>query len=160
MARKDSVGVLAWRRTAAGPEFFLVHPGGPFWAKRDFAAWSIPKGEREADEDPLAAARREFREETGQAVDGDFVALAPCRQPGGKVVAAWLVEASVDAARIESNDFTMEWPPRSGRQARFPEVDRAGWFTLEVALAKVHRGQRPILLEAARRLGIAGTGGD
>jgi predicted NUDIX family NTP pyrophosphohydrolase len=152
MARKESVGILVYRRRVGGIEFFLVHPGGPFWAKKDMAAWSIPKGLLEGDEEPLAAARREFREETGQEIAGDFVALVPCKQPGGKVVSAWLVEAEVDAERIESNEFTMEWPPRSGRTSNFPEVDRAGWFGLEEALLKVHKGQRPIIEEAARRL--------
>jgi len=158
MAGRESVGILAYRRGAAGPEFLLVHPGGPFWAKKDLAAWSIPKGLREAGEDPLAAARREFREETGQGVEGDFAPLTPVKQPGGKLVTAWLVEAAVDAERIVSNVFAMEWPPRSGRTAEFPEVDRAGWFDLATALEKIHKGQRPILLQAARRLGLAGEG--
>jgi predicted NUDIX family NTP pyrophosphohydrolase len=159
MARKDSVGILVYRRHAGGIELFLVHPGGPFWAKKDLAAWSIPKGLLEEGEDPLAAAKREFREETGQTVDGGFRALTPCKQPGGKVVSAWLVEAEVDAERIESNEFTIEWPPRSGRTASFPEVDRAGWFPVEQALQKVHKGQRPIILEAVQAIGPAAEDG-
>jgi predicted NUDIX family NTP pyrophosphohydrolase len=155
VARKASAGLLLWRRTEAGPEFFLVHPGGPFWKNKDAAAWSIPKGEVDAGEESLAAARREFEEETGQLVAGDFRPLAAVRQPGGKLVHAWLVEAEVDAGAVRSNSFTMEWPPRSGRQASFPEIDKAAWFHLAEALDKVHKGQRPLLLEAAALLGSA-----
>lgn len=142
---KRSAGVLAWRRRAGGLEIFLVHPGGPFWAKKDEGAWSIPKGEIAEGEDPLAAARREFLEETGLALDGDFRALAPVRQAGGKTVLAFAVEAELDPGAIRSNLFSMEWPPRSGRQAQFPEVDRAAWFTLEQARVKLLAGQRPLL---------------
>ena len=152
MVRKESVGILVYRRSGGGIEFFLVHPGGPFWAKKDLAAWSIPKGEPESGEDLLAAARREFREETGQEIAGDFRALTPSKRSGGKLLTAWLVEGEIDAGRIESNAFTMEWPPRSGKTASFPEVDRAGWFTVEQALERVHKGQQPIILEAARLL--------
>lgn len=142
---KRSAGVLAWRRRAGALEVFLVHPGGPFWAKKDEGAWSIPKGELAEGEEPLAAARREFLEETGLALVGDFRALPPVRQAGGKTVLAFAVEADLDPDAIRSNLFSMEWPPRSGRQAQFPEVDRAAWFTLEQARVKLLAGQRPLL---------------
>lgn len=143
-----SAGVLAWRRGAAGPEFLLVHPGGPYWANKDGAAWSIPKGLVEPDEDGWAAARREFEEELGVPIEGTPVELPPVRVSSAKVVHAWLVEADVDVSDIRSNVFEIEWPPRSGRRQAFPEVDRAGWFDPETARSKIHKGQRPIL-EAA-----------
>jgi len=152
MARETSAGVLAWRRAAAGPEFLLVHPGGPFWAKKDEAAWSIPKGLVEAGEEGWAAARREFAEELGLEIAGEAVALSPCPTPGGKLVLAFLVEADLDVGAIRSNSFEIEWPPRSGRRASFPEVDRAGWFDPETALWKIHKGQQPILAEAVSRI--------
>jgi predicted NUDIX family NTP pyrophosphohydrolase len=119
----------------------LVHPGGPFWTKRDLAAWSIPKGEFVPGEDPLAAARREFAEETGIVPDGKFIPLSPCRQPSGKVVHAWAFESDCDPTTIVSNTFEIEWPRGSGRRQAFPEVDRAGWFPLEVAKRKLISGQ-------------------
>src|ERR1044071_8798885 len=122
---KTSAGLLLFRTRDGALEVLLVHPGGPFWAKKDDGAWSIPKGEIDAGEDPLAAARREVKEEVGAAPDGRFIPLAPVRQPGGKVVHAWAIEADVDATAITSNVFEMEWPPRSGRRRAFPEVDRA-----------------------------------
>jgi predicted NUDIX family NTP pyrophosphohydrolase len=122
-----------------------VHPGGPFWAKKDDGAWSIPKGLCSAGEDPLAAARREFQEETGHAVRGPFVPLGIFVQPGGKRVQAWAAEGDLDPALLCSNDFAMEWPPKSGREARFPEVDRGGWFTLPEARRKILKGQRALL---------------
>jgi len=152
LASETSAGVLAYRRGAAGPEFLLVHPGGPFWAKKDEAAWSIPKGLVEEGEAGWAAAQREFAEELGQPISGDPRPLRPCRTPGGKLILAWLVEADLDIAQVRSNSFEMEWPPRSGRRASFPEVDRAGWFDAETALAKIHKGQQPILREAVERL--------
>ncbi|MGO8916175.1 MAG: NUDIX domain-containing protein [Stellaceae bacterium] len=148
---KASAGVLLYRRGETGLEVFLVHPGGPFWAKKDDGAWSIPKGELAEGEAPLDAARREFHEETGFAVDGTFRALPPVRQPGGKTVHAWAVEGDCDAAAIASNRFSLEWPPRSGRRQDFPEVDRAGWFDLAAARLKLNRGQLP-LLDALERL--------
>ena len=154
MAREVSAGVLAWRRRGGTVEVLLVHPGGPFWAKKDAAAWSIPKGLVEAGEADWDAARREFEEELGQPIAGAPLALAPCQTPGGKLVLAWLVEADLDVSEVRSNRFEMEWPPRSGRRASFPEVDRAAWFDLTQALEKAHKGQLPILREAARRLGI------
>jgi predicted NUDIX family NTP pyrophosphohydrolase len=151
MAKKQSAGILLYRLRDSSAEVFLVHPGGPFWMKKDAGAWSIPKGEFEQDEDPLAAARREFREETGFDVEGEFVALDPVRQAGGKVVRAWAVQGDCDPASIRSNLFTMEWPPRSGKRQEFPEVDRAGWFGLEAAKEKILKGQLA-LLEGLRRI--------
>lgn len=140
-----------YRRRGGALEVFLVHPGGPFWAKKDAGAWSIPKGEFAVDEDPLAAARREFEEETGFAVSGHFVPLTPRRQSSGKIVHAFAIEGDCDADAIRSNTFTMEWPPRSGRQAEFPEVDRAAWFSLDEAMERISAGQR-VFLEDLRRL--------
>ena|SRR5947209_16844137 len=149
---KRSAGLLLCRRREGEIEFFLVHPGGPFWATKDAAAWSIPKGLYERDEQPLDAAKREFSEETGLAVDGEFLPLGDFKQPGGKIISAWCVEADCDAAAVKSNLFTMEWPPRSGKMAEFPEIDRAAWFAPEVALLKILRGQKPILEQALKRL--------
>jgi len=147
---RQSAGLLVFRRRGTEVEVLLVHPGGPFWAKKDRGAWSIPKGEHAPEEDPLNAARREFTEETGAVVDGPFLPLRPVRQAGGKVVAAWAVEAEVDAATIRSNMFSLEWPPRSGRYVDVPEVDRAEWFPLSVAEEKIGVGQRPFLIELRR----------
>ena len=146
-----SAGVLAWRPTPNGPEFLLVHPGGPYWAKKDAEAWSIPKGLVEPDEDGWAAARREFREELGLEIDGEPEPLTLCAA-SGKVVHAWLVEAYLDVSDIISNTFEIEWPPHTGRRQTFPEVDRAGWFDAATAAVKIHKGQRPILAEAIERL--------
>jgi predicted NUDIX family NTP pyrophosphohydrolase len=149
MAGAVSAGVLAWRRGGAeGPELLLAHPGGPYWRGKDEAAWSIPKGLAEPGEDLLAAARREFREELGAALEGDFRPLTPRRLPGGKTVHAWLVEADLDLADLRSNLFEIEWPPRSGRMQAFPEVDQAAYHPPEAALRRIHKGQRAILLEA------------
>lgn len=149
---KRSAALLVYRQRPDGIQVFLVHPGGPFWAKKDLGAWSIPKGELEETEDGLAAAKREFLEEVGQTVDGEFIALAPVKQKGGKVVHAWAVEGEVDEAAIKSNEFGMEWPPRSGRKARFPEVDRGQWFTIAEARKRLLSGQLPILDELAAKL--------
>lgn len=128
-------------------EVLLVHPGGPFWKNKDAGAWSIPKGEFDATEGALAAARREFEEETGSAVDGSFHALAPVRQKGGKTVHAFAVEGDLDAANIRSNTFDAEWPPKSGRMQTFPEVDRAAWLTLDEAATLINPAQRALLDE-------------
>jgi predicted NUDIX family NTP pyrophosphohydrolase len=149
---KQSAGLLLFRRRAGALEVLLVHPGGPFWAKKDQGAWSIPKGEYEPGEDPLVAARREFAEETGIVPEGEFMALAPLRQAGGKLVRAFAIEGDLDPETIKSNTFVMEWPPRSGRRQEFPEVDRAGWFTLEEAQRKLLAGQVPLIQELARLL--------
>lgn len=127
-------------------EVLLAHMGGPFWARKDDAAWSIPKGEHEADEDPLAAARREFGEELGKPVpSGPLVDLGEFRQPSGKRLRAWALEAELDVSEIHSTSFALEWPPRSGRLQEFPEVDRAAWFGLDTARRKLVRGQVPLL---------------
>lgn len=149
---KTSAGLLLFRRRPH-LEVLLVHPGGPFWARKDDGAWSIPKGEPDVGEEPLAAAKRECAEELGQDVDGRFVPLAPVRQPGGKTVVAWAVEADLDASQVRSVTFSMEWPPRSGRQQAFPEVDRAAWFDLATARRKILIGQRPLLDELERLAG-------
>jgi predicted NUDIX family NTP pyrophosphohydrolase len=142
---KKSAGILMYRRREGVLEVFLVHPGGPYWKKKDAGAWSIPKGENEGGEEPLEVARREFQEETGFEASGKFIPLAPLRQPGGKVVAAWALGADCDASAIKSNTFSLEWPPRSGKRQEFPEVDRAGWFTLEAAREKITKGQAGFL---------------
>ena len=133
-------------------EVFLVHPGGPFWARKDAGAWSIPKGEYMPDEDPLTAARREFEEETGIAVGGVFTPLEPVTQAGGKTVIAWAVEGDCDPDTLRSNTFTAEWPPKSGKHAEFPEVDRASWFTIPQGLEKINQGQRLLLVQLARHV--------
>lgn len=146
---KTSVGILAYRIREGALQVFLVHPGGPFWTRKDHGAWSIPKGEPGESEDPLAAAKRELREETGFEVAGEPVALTPRKQPGGKVVHAWAVEADFDASRLVSNTFLLEWPKGSGRQREFPEVDRAEWFDLAEARRRLLSGQVGFLDELA-----------
>jgi len=146
-----SAGILMFRRTGAEPEVLLVHPGGPYWAKKDDGAWSIPKGVYERDEDALAAARREFEEETGCVPQGAFEPLGSFRQPSGKRVAVWAVEQDFDLADFRSNSFAMEWPPRSGRSRNFPEADRAAWFALRAAERKVTKGQQPVIAALRRR---------
>ena len=155
MPKKTSAGILLYRVNAGALEVFLVHPGGPFWAKKDRGAWSIPKGEFEQGDDPLQCARREYEEETGSAVSGPFVALAPVRQPSGKMIYAWAVEGNLDAASVRSNLFAMEWPPRSGIQRQFPEVDSGDWFTVPQALEKLVPGQRGLLTELQAKIGVA-----
>jgi predicted NUDIX family NTP pyrophosphohydrolase len=149
-----SAGILVFRRRSPGIEVFLAHPGGPFWARKDEHAWSIPKGLYEPDEDPLDAAKREFEEETGMTIDGRFIPLGEFKQPAGKLIKAYAIEADVDEARITSNSFEMEWPPKSGRRQSFPEIDRAQWFDLGTAARKMHKGQIPILQALAKELGI------
>jgi predicted NUDIX family NTP pyrophosphohydrolase len=140
---KLSAGLLVYRRTGGELEVLLVHPGGPFWAKKDDGAWSVPKGEYEPNEDPLGVALREFEEEIGAEPPdhATAVSLGELRQPSGKVVTAWAVEGDLDVSEVRSNTFEMEWPPRSGRTQELPEVDRAGWFGLEEARRKLLRGQ-------------------
>lgn len=148
-----SAGILLYRHRPDGPEVFLVHPGGPFWAKKDDGAWSIPKGVHEPDEDAETAARREFEEETGATIVAPLIPLGAFRQPGGKIIAVFAAEGDFDPAALKSNVFTMEWPPRSGRTAEFPEVDRAGWFNADAAARKILKGQQPILEALYARLG-------
>ncbi len=147
-----SAGLLPYRWQDGELEVFLVHPGGPFWARKDAGAWSIAKGELGPGEAPLAAARREFEEETGLVLDGEVIALAPTRQAGGKLVHAFAIEADLDPTSLRSNRFTLEWPPRSGERREFPEIDRAGWFGLEAARKKLLQGQLPLLEDLRRRL--------
>ena len=144
-SRKLSAGILLYRLPSGTAEIFLVHPGGPFWAKKDESAWSIPKGEYEAGEDPLTVAKREFQEETGFEIDGTFSPLSPLKQPSGKVISAWAVEGDVDASALASNTFSLEWPPKSGKTREFPEVDRGAWFPLPIARVKLQAGQRGFL---------------
>jgi len=150
---KESAGLLVFRRTSGGLEVLLAHPGGPFWAKKDEGAWSIPKGELAAEEDPLAAALREFEEETGVIIAGTPLALQPVRQPSGKIIRAWALEGDLDPATVKSNTFSLEWPPRSGRQQEFPEIDRVAWLPVEEARRKIVPGQVPLLEQLALQLG-------
>jgi predicted NUDIX family NTP pyrophosphohydrolase len=149
-----SAGIVLYRRRGGGIEVLLVHPGGPFWTKKDEGAWTIPKGVTEPGEDALAAAKREFQEETGGALEGEAVALGAFRQSTAKIIAAWAVEGDFDPTALKSNTFSMEWPPRSGRMREFPEVDRAQWFTPEEAARKILAGQRPVLDALLRHLGL------
>ena len=146
---KTSAGLLVYRRRDGALEVLLVHPGGPFWAHRDLGAWSIPKGEIGVAEQPLAAAKREFLEETGFTVAGEFLQLPALRQPGGKVVLAWAVEGDCDPAQLRSNAFPLEWPPRSGRMQEFPEIDRAAWFAMDEARRRILPGQTGLLEQLA-----------
>ena len=151
---RQSAGILLFRRAGGVVQFLLVHPGGPFWSKKDEGAWSIPKGLYEEPENAIDAARREFWEETGATIAGDLVELGKFKQPGGKVISAWAAESDFDVAELRSNTFSLEWPPKSGKQTEFPEVDRAGWFSLTEAAAKITRGQLPILMRLAAELGV------
>ena len=137
---KHSAGLLLYRRGPAGAEVLLVHPGGPFWARRDEHAWSVPKGEFGPDEEPIAAARREFAEETGFVADGTPIDLG-VQKRSGKAIHVWAAEGDCDPATVRSNSFTIEWPPRSGQMREFPEVDRAEWFDLAAARQKIHKNQ-------------------
>jgi len=152
MAKKLSAGIVLYRRRETGLEVLILHPGGPFWAKKDDGAWSIPKGEYLEGEDAFSVAKREFFEETGSELNGRGVELTPAKQPSGKIIRAWAVEGDIDAASIHSNSFSMEWPPKSGRAQEFPEIDRALWCELRVARTKLLPGQRPLLDELEQRL--------
>jgi predicted NUDIX family NTP pyrophosphohydrolase len=150
---KLSAGLLLFKKVDAGVEVFLVHPGGPFWAKKDLGAWSLPKGEYDQGEDPFAAALREFAEETSFQLEADhFVALGELKQPSGKIITAWAVNRDLDPKLVKSNTFEIEWPPKSGTFQRFPEVDRAGWFSLAHARQKMLKGQVDFLARLADSL--------
>ena len=151
---KQSAGLLVFRRVNGALEVLLAHPGGPFWAKKDDGAWSIPKGEPDPGEDLLTAARREFFEETSLRPEGDFIELRPIKQQGGKTVAAWAVECDLDTRTFRSNTFSLEWPPRSGKRIEVPEVDRLAWFEWPVAMQKILGGQKPLVAQLLERLGI------
>jgi predicted NUDIX family NTP pyrophosphohydrolase len=144
---KTSAGLLMYRRNGGTLEVLLVHPGGPFWARKDLGAWTIPKGGFEPPEEALDAACREFKEETGWTPSGEMLPLTPLKQPSGKLIHAWAFEGDCDPATLLSESFSMEWPPRSGKQAEFPEVDRAAWFDLDEASKRILRGQAGFLTE-------------
>ena len=150
--KKRSAGILLFRHVTTGLDVLLVHPGGPYWAKKDSGAWSIPKGEYLDGEDPLAAAKREFSEEIGLSVDGSFIDLGEVKQSGGKTVRAWALEGDLDLTLVRSNTFSIEWPPRSGLIQEFPEVDSAGWFSISVAQYKLLKGQVEFLTRLTDRL--------
>jgi predicted NUDIX family NTP pyrophosphohydrolase len=150
---KRSSGILMYRRATGGLELLLVHPGGPFWAKKDLGAWSIPKGEYSDGEEALAVARREFEEETGARPEGNFLPLGDIVQAGRKIVTAWALEGDFDPADLTSNRFELEWPPKSGRKASFPEVDRAQWFSPAEARRKIISAQSEFIERLLRAVG-------
>ena len=153
---KQSAGILLYRDHGQGIEVLLVHPGGPFWARKDAGAWSIPKGEFLENEEPFAAAKREFNEELGLPVpDGPTIDLGSVRQSGSKTVFAWAIQADLDASVVVSNTFDLEWPPKSGEMKQFPEIDRAGWYTLDIAQARMVKGQVPLLKKLTEVLQVA-----
>ena len=153
---KQSAGLLLFRKVATHIEVLLVHPGGPYWATKDEDAWSIPKGEFDQNEDPLDAARREFTEETGFTPSGEVIPLETVRQPNGKFIHAWAIEGNFDPAKLQSNTFSLEWPPKSGRLEQFPEVDRAAWFLMRAAKQMILKGQEPFLKHLNEMLGQTG----
>lgn len=144
---KPSAGILLYRFVDSQLQVFLVHPGGPFFKNKDDGSWSIPKGEFADDENSLSAAKREFLEETGQDINGNFIELTPIQQKGGKTVYAWAVEGDIDHETIVSNTFEIEWPPRSGKKQMFPEIDRAGWFDVETTKTKLNAAQVGLINE-------------
>jgi predicted NUDIX family NTP pyrophosphohydrolase len=152
---KRSAGLLMYRRRNGEIEVLLVHPGGPLWARKDQGAWTIPKGEYAADEDPLTAARREFYEETGFIASGDFIELGSVRQKSGKVVTAWAFEGDCDPSKLVSNTCEIEWPPRSGRQMEIPEVDRGNWYSLAQARQYIREEQCKLLEALVERLVVS-----
>lgn len=153
--KKLSAGLLVYRLTGKQPEVLLAHPGGPFWAKKDMGAWTVPKGEYETYEDPLAAAKREFEEEIGQpAPNGEMVALGEFKRKDGKIITAWAVQGNLDVSQVKSNTFNMEWPPRSGRKQEFPEIDRAEWVSISQAPQKLNTGQAVFITRLAEHLKI------
>jgi predicted NUDIX family NTP pyrophosphohydrolase len=152
---KKSAGILLYRLNGKAPEFFLVHPGGPFWKNKDAGAWSIPKGEFTEEEDPLEAAKREFEEETGMKCTGKFIALDAIKQKSGKLVMAWALEKDIDPALIKSNIFKLEWPPKSGKMLDVPEIDKGGWFDLNEAKQKINPSQAAFLDQLISKLNLS-----
>lgn len=144
---RRSAGILLYKKMGKKLMVFLVHPGGPFWKNKDIGAWSVPKGEYEEGEDPLAAAKREFEEETGSIIRGEFSELTPVKQKSGKLVSAWAVEGDIDPAKLRSNVFMFQWPPKSGKFIEIPEVDKGEWFTISEAKVKIIPGQIPLIDE-------------
>jgi predicted NUDIX family NTP pyrophosphohydrolase len=149
---KKSAGILLYRIKNKILEVLLVHPGGPFWIKKDAGAWTIPKGELNQDEEPFDAAIREMREETGIILKGNFIELTPIKQKGGKLVYAWAKEQDVDLSEIKSNEFEIEWPPKSGKKRTFPEIDKADWFDIKNAKEKINSGQLLLIEELIKKL--------
>ncbi|HVW95829.1 MAG TPA: NUDIX domain-containing protein [Mucilaginibacter sp.] len=149
----QSAGILLYRKSADGLQVFLVHPGGPFFKNKDAGAWSIPKGEFTDDEEAFTAAKREFTEETGQPISGNFLLLSPVRLKSGKKVHAWAVEGDIDHETVFSNLFEIEWPPRSGKKKRFPEIDRAAWYDINEAKQKINSAQVAFIDELQRIIG-------
>jgi predicted NUDIX family NTP pyrophosphohydrolase len=149
---KQSAGILAYKRINKELRFFLCHPGGPFYKNKDGGVWTIPKGEFEPNEDAFAAALREFTEETGQTINGDFISLPPVKYKNGKTIHAWAVEADIDETNIVSNTFPLEWPPKSGKYINVPEIDEAGWFTYEAANQKIIPALAPLISELINKL--------
>lgn len=145
--KKQSAGILLYRINKKVFEILLVHPGGPYWKNKDAGSWTIPKGEFSDDEDPLEAAKREFREELGSGLKGEFIKLLPVKQKGGKMVYAWAAKGDLDPEKMKSNLFEMEWPPKSGKMQKFPEIDKAGWFEPEEAIKKINEAQIPLIEE-------------
>ena len=149
---KKTAGILLFRETLRDLEVLLVHPGGPFWKNKDEGAWSIPKGMVDEGEDPFEAAKREFHEETGGTAEGEPITLEPLRQKSGKVLHVWAMRGAFDPASLKSNTFSTEWPPKSGRQQEYPEVDRAAWFPMEEAGRRILQGQAALLRELLAKL--------
>jgi len=152
---KKSAGILLYRITNKNLEVLLVHPGGPFWKNKDAGSWSIPKGEFDDDEKPLDAAIRELKEETGIALRGDFIELTPIKQKSGKLVYAFAKEHDIDPSQIKSNEFEIEWPPKSGKKKMFPEIDKAEWFDIETSKEKINQAQVNLIAELGKKLGNA-----
>lgn len=152
---KKSAGILLYRLVNKYLEVFLVHFGGPFWAKKDLGAWSIPKGELSDNEEPFDAAKREFKEETGMNASGNFIELSPIKQKNGKLVYTWALEGNIDSEQIKCNTFEIEWPPKSGRKKEFPEIDKGEWFNVSDAKQKIIRDQSILIEELVSKLNPA-----
>ncbi len=150
--KKQSAGILVFRSIRNNVEVLLAHPGGPFWKNKDLGSWSVPKGEFDETESALDAARREFQEETNIPLDGNFLELEPVRMRSGKTIYAYAIESDPDLSQFKSNDFEMEWPPKSGKMQLFPEIDRIAWFTIDVALTKINEVQTSFIRQLERHL--------